>query len=93
MIKKKREIIVDNKKIKEGSNFKMLGLIIDFQLKFESHCNKIIAKSRRVLGAIKRLSPLISTKAATKILKKLSHWKSNVWRIVLFKQKETSKPN
>ena len=41
--KKKREILVDSKKIKESSNFKMLGLIIDFQLKFESHCNKIIA--------------------------------------------------
>ena len=47
----------------------MLGLIIDFQSKLESHCNKIIAKSRRVLGAIKRLSQLIYTEAATKILK------------------------
>ena len=44
----KREIIVDGKVIKEGSNLKMLGLLIDFQLTFENHCNQVISKSRRV---------------------------------------------
>ena len=53
----KREIIVDGKVIKEGSNLKMLGLLIDFQLTFENHCNQVISKSRRVQGVIKRLSP------------------------------------
>ena len=65
----KCEIIVDGKKIKEKNNFKMLGMQIDQRLNFEDHCSKVISKSRRILAAIKRLSPYISVESATKILK------------------------
>ena len=65
----KANIIVDGQKIVESDRLKMLGMIIDNKLKFVEHCNLIIVKSRKIIAAIRRLSPYIDIKAAKTFFK------------------------
>ena len=55
--------------IENGSNKKLVGVIIDTKLSFEKHIEQIYAKARARLKALARIAPFINIKKKKVLMK------------------------
>src|SRR6267154_2236162 len=62
---------LDDKKLKESKNERDLGVIIDKNLKFSDHCNKVANTANVTLGMIKRTIKCKSKSIITRLYKEL----------------------
>src|SRR6266516_5831817 len=65
------QYILDDKRLKELESERDLGVIIDKNLKFSDHCNKVANSANVTLGMIKRIIKSKSKSIITRLYKAL----------------------
>ena len=79
----KLEVKTDNAEIEQVANHKLLGMIIDEDLTYEVHVDKLCSKRSKRLGLLRRISPYLKKNQRiiyfNAVIKPLMMYASTVW--------------